>query len=604
MRHHRSRLRNLERVRRRAFRSTADARGAVGARRGPEYICLTMDGFLYTADDVEMMYASLHALEQGAGGRRDDAGCGDDDTVRGQNDDDNGSVRVPVHVDGHVLREVELPPEFNVGAHGIPRAFEVEEVQRILQLAPQRRPSCCSKDCLSKLDPEWVAQAKEELRRLKVKRKSNRRLMIAWGERAPSRGGVRYPKLYVDAARRVLAHLERVGACRRSLFEFVSRKFAYRSVLQSQTRGEQLLSSQSSNEILNVIAFCCQRRCLQRYVRGVAAIDEFRRRARAARPSQHARMNVLLDFLNSYPGVCTSACCTVMGCTHNLVVRARNIQRVGNTIRARHGLVQYRAIVRPGNVDLELEQFVFSFFDLMTCGNPMSTTRKCHINTVLSVPGFKGLYKLYHANGGLKLGLSTFSSIAQRWLRARGYSGFDRRYVDHNVCPRCKELHFKKNALTIRLQRLAAQVGTLQNSQLLRLVEMEMGGDDTASREEEDSAASLERQLKVLEEERAQHQALNAGRRQLVSFWEYQAKYAAYATGMTKNFGGAYDYAALPRSPARVSNGSIAIDHVDGEAGRELPHVRLDSVGGVFFGVRVKNVAFANYRQCYYTLTM
>lgn len=119
-----------------------------------------------------------------------------------------------------------------------------------------------------------------------------------------------------------------------------------------------------------------------------------------------------------------------------------------------------------------------------------------------------------------------------------------------------------------------------------------MGDDDTASREE-DSAASLERQLKALEEERGQHQALNAGRRQLVSFWEHQAKYAAYAIGMTKNFGGPYDYAALPRSPARVSNGSIAIDHVDGEAGRELPHVRLDSVGGGFFGVRVKNVAFA-----------
>ena len=336
-----------------------------------------MDGFLFTANDVEMMYASLQALEQGAGGRRDDAGCGDDDAVRGQNDGDNGIVRVPARADGHALREVELPPEFDVGAHGIPRAFEVEEVQRILQIAPQRRPTCCSKDCLSKLDPEWVAQAKEELRRLKMTRKSNRRVMIAIGKRAPSCGGVSYPKAYVEAARRVLAHLERVGACRMSLFEFVSRKFAYRSVLQSQTRDEQLSSSQSSSsEILNCMAFCCQRRCLQRYVRGVAAIDEFRRRARAARPSQHARMNVLVDFLNAYPGVCASACRMVIGCGHDLVIRARTIQRVGNTIRARHGLVQYRAIVRPGNVDVELEHFVFSFLDLLTCGNPMSTTRK------------------------------------------------------------------------------------------------------------------------------------------------------------------------------------------------------------------------------------
>ena len=69
-----------------------------------------------------------------------------------------------------------------------------------------------------------------------------------------------------------------------------------------------------------------------------------------------------------------------------------------------------------------------------------------------------------------------------------------------------------------------------------------------------------------------------------VSWWQNQAQ---FATAATKEYDKIHHV-------SRASVPRIVMWHVDGEAGRQIPHARLDSVGGGFVCRIQKNVGFAN----------
>ena len=107
--------------------------------------------------------------------------------------------------------------------------------------------------------------------------------------------------------------------------------------------------------------------------------------------------------------------------------------------------------------------------------------------------------------------------------------------------------------------------------------------DDPSSTLEErlQHIQKMEERLVEAQEEHAQRNSIC---REHVSWWQSQAQFAATVTEE-------YDDV---RNVSRASVPRIAMWHCDSEASRQLPHARLESVGGGFLGRMQKNVGFAD----------
>lgn len=204
----------------------------------------------------------------------------------------------------------------------------------------------------------------------------------------------------------------------------------------------------------------------------------------------------------------------------------------------------------------------------------MSETQRAHINAVVPVNGKNGLWRMFIRDVA-DVPRSTFRNVLHRYLGDKGFKGgLERAHVDHNVCPTCRELKYKveRNELSVRettreLQRIL--VGTDGSDEY----------DALQARLNELRAESAR-----LAAEKRSHAQFNAHCRSVIAWWRNKAIDAL----------GANEGVEREESPARSSVPEICIVHCDGEAGRKIPHARLDSDGGGFEGRNVKNVAFAD----------
>jgi len=339
--------------------------------------------------------------------------------------------------------------------------------------------------------------------------------------------------------------------------------------------------------MLYVGTLCCGERCIQTMMGTVEAVHLYRMKASRA-TTQKGAIEVLIDLQTHYSGICTAACKMLTGCSNDLVSKARRLRDANESTSRAHALVLYRSKVRLANVDVRVEKLVHRYLDEMTSGNPMSTTRRCHINRAMSIMGRRGLYRYYMANGGVAVKETTFHNMTNRWLRERGYDGgFDKRRIDHNVCPTCKTLCFKADSVQMRIHLLASETSG---------VEIPVFGDvaPNAEGEEAPTVEVLRRELESVRSDMEEHRRSNAERRAQVQFWVEQGKFADFVvTRRSSKYGGKLDQ-NLVSAPARNSNGGIYVAHVDGEAGRKIPTVRFETVGGGFEGIRIKNIQFEN----------
>ena len=465
---------------------------------------------------------------------------------------------------------------------GIPLAISAPALQRILQSAPARRRRCCERCCLDAIErqePGWIERQVAALNEARIgSRQANRFLARQLGEGPRPRGGVPLGERYCIEAARIHHELYRRGACTEAMFCFVSRKFAYKNLLIKRPQSLQRLSSQ---ELLYSAPFCCGRACVQVLVRSRIALDHLRGRAKDARCQKEAR-DAKIEFFALYPRACMQACKQIMGGSNKAITRARQAALAGAK-HIEHGLVNYRLRVPPQNINVELERAIFIFLNGATAGNPTSTTGRVHILSFLGLCTQKGLWRYFTSHVGWRVKRSTFNSIVKRWLVANHCVGFDRRVVDHNVCPTCKDFAFKTDRLTWQIRE----------AEMRELGERPSLGDQYI--ESESISADVHRaELQELELEKAAHFRLVKAHRRITDWWTAQGQFAAFCvTKMASRFGGAYDQ-NMEDYPDWCSNGGLVVMHVDGEAGRKIPTQRFETTGGGFEGRRDKNIAFKN----------
>jgi len=510
--------------------------------------------------------------------------CVDDDGVIGRVDEDTRDEgRARASATDFEIVEANIPSDVcALDVDGRPVALNWRAASRVFDDAPRRMHVCCDKACLDAMEyerPGWVVQTKAKLEREKQEARAplSRFAARALGAGKRKRGGVPYTAAYVEAVKRVKRELDMFGACTGALFTFCSKKFAYKNVIEKAAVASPH-SSQDSQELMNVARLCCTRLCIQRAVRGVESIESFKRRAQAAR-NQVERLAVVETFQAAYPGVCTNACLMVCGTSKHTITKARANRRKGCVERREHGLIEYRRRISPANVNRELTRLVEGYLSEMTAGNPMSTTKKAHINACLGVTGEGGLLRYFRKHSRIHISRTTFKAMSKRWLLKMGYNGFDRRRVDHNCCPRCKLLLFRRDALIFRMKFSGEHTSGLNYPNIDRVLQSE-------------EVLVPEDEYQHVLAEIAAHREANASRRKTIGWWEEQTRFMNFDSKRSDVYGGRLT--SLPKSPKRKSNGCIHMAHVDGEAGRSIPNIRLDCAGGGHEGQRPKNIAFHN----------
>jgi len=470
-------------------------------------------------------------------------------------------------------------------------------IARACQETPGVQYKCCKRRCLHELErdaPGWMELKKDELKRAVEAQTDaidrNRLLRKLRGQRL-KKGRVPYSERYVRVFQEIESALRRRDCCANARFEFVSKKFAYRQrrlnasvQTSSSASGRPSSSASAGSQLSRTILFegtiCCKRQCLGNVVLGTDALCEFiRRRDTAVR--QMERQELVDSFMSCYPGVCHAAVVIALGVSRSLVQKRIKVlktcgrQASGST---QHGLRRYRKMFPNYRLDPEVRNTLNRFFSAYLVGNPMSTTRMAHISSVLPVNGKQGLWKYFQREEKIQISLSTFKNVLKKWLGENGYTGVDRRtHVDHNVCPSCKNHLLRRDQLESKMRELEIRRECASRDSSYH--------DLTANVEEEFERVELQRCQ--LEEERQQHAAHNTHCRRLISWWQHQAMYAACVS--------AEEDEASVQNRARNSMPTIAMVHCDGEAVRQIPHVRLESVGGGFEGRLIKNVAFYDY---------
>ena len=197
---------------------------------------------------------------------------------------------------------------------------------------------------------------------------------------------------------------------------------------------------------------------------------------------------------------------------------------------------------------------MLDFFQTFIAGCPTSHSRLGHINSAIQVNGRKGLWKFFcRMNPMMDVQFTTFMANLRRYLEKTGFRGLDSAHVDHNVCPTCRMFNYEEDTLV--LQRSLLNDEERDHSAIEKLRDIQHKQERLAEKVEE-------------------HGRRNAMCRGHVSWWQNQAQ---FATAATKGYDTNLDvrHGGVPR---------IAMWHVDGEASRQIPHARLDSVGGGFVG--------------------
>jgi len=365
--------------------------------------------------------------------------------------------------------------------------------------------------------------------------------------------------------------LSEKNACVASRLHFVSAKFLYGKPLKearaAAARGGHSASSNTVSltplELMTASPVCCQKDCLGgNLIAGVDATECWMDRAANAR-TQLAKQVMIREFHLQLPGICRNAAQTVLGVSRDSITKAR----ARPSEAPPHGLLaHYEA--NPRALTFKQERLVH-FFQTFIAGCPTSHSGLAHINSAIPVDGRKGLWKFFsRMNPLVDVQRSMFMSNLARYLVKAGFRGLDGAHVDHNVCPSCRSFKYEKDALI------------LQRSMLCDGREC---ADDPSSTLEErlQHIQQMEERLVEAQEEHAQR---NSMCREHVSWWQRQAQFAAAVTEEYDNV----------RDVSRASVPRIAMWHCDGEASRQLPHARLESVGGGFLGRMQTNVGFAD----------
>ena len=454
----------------------------------------------------------------------------------------------------------------------------LERALKMSGSAPNVVYKCCSKRCLHALEiqrPGWIAQQRGKLRALTQNRKANDRVRMALRVlngsvsrgRLKRKGGVPHSFAYVQAFIEIDAVLLEKNVCMASRLQFVSAKFLYGKPLKeakaAATRDVHNSSSNTNSlsplELMTQSDVCCQKDCLGgNLIAGVDATEYWMNRA-ASTNTQRGKQVMIREFHRQFPGICRAAVQKVLGVSRDSITKAR----AAPSAPPRHGLLDYNTS-NPRPLTFEQARLL-DFFQTFIVGCPTSRSGLAHINSVIPVNGRKGLWKYFiRLNQFCSVKHSMFEKNLSRYLKKKGFRGLDGAHVDHNVCPSCRSFKYEADSLV------------LQRSMLLNDEER---ADNLASRLEQ-----ISRSEDRLAEAQAEHARRNTMARTHVSWWQTQA---TFATATTK------EYDAIAHV-ARASVPRIAMWHCDGEASRQLPHARLDSVGGGFSGRMQKNVGFAD----------
>lgn len=166
-------------------------------------------------------------------------------------------------------------------------------------------------------------------------------------------------------------------------------------------------------------------------------------------------------------------------------------------------------------VEAGLLRDVNDFLDTYLVGNPVSETRRAHINAVVPVNGKKGLWKMF-VREVAKIPRSTFNNVLERWLKFRCFTDLDRAHVDHNVCPTCRALKFKRD----RTQLLMAEVRRALN-QTSPVIAGERNITDTMD-QLQNQLHALQDEAAALRREEAEHAEFNAHCRSVIAWWKFQ----------------------------------------------------------------------------------
>ena len=451
-----------------------------------------------------------------------------------------------------------------------------DDVMAIMSAAPPARFSCCHFVCLDVLENEregWIAREKLELDRAKNLRSTSE---ILSGAKRP-RGRPGHPRAYVEKFQAIDDELASRGACAASRLHFVSKKFLYK--YYKKRRELEIVArslSASTDSSFSSGRICCTARCLEDFF-VQEQLDELASMLVRSR-TQSDRRKLLRVVCRLFPYLCRRAVRLLIGCDEKTTTRMR--KALANNTDGEilvHALKKCREECPPNNLNVALQMKLFEFFDVFTCGNPMSETARARITSIFPINGKQGLYKFFIQHCGVPIAQSTFMNMLSRWLKLRDFKGIDWAHVDHNVCPSCKYLRYEHDRLTLDIKQM----------------ERARTEEEALSEESEALIQEMKAKLVDLELTKRNHHEHNQRCRRVIRFWITQAKYAAHVTSaLAPAYGKPYDLSRLEVSPLRCSKVAIAEFHVDGEASRTIPHVRQDTVGGGFAGRHVKVVAF------------
>ena len=339
--------------------------------------------------------------------------------------------------------------------------------------------------------------------------------------------------------------------------------FAYSQYEQKRAQAPAVTppsSATSSSAVMFDSRICCHHNCLGRVLTGTDAVKEFfRRRDKATTQAQ--RQELVDTFLVTFPGVCVAATQIVLNVGQKLVQSRRKRIKQGNLPGPSvHGLKVYRERNPMYRIDPSLDNKVNVFLDTYFVGNPISETRRAHINAVVSVNGKQGLWKMFMRQMS-QIPRSTFNAVLARWLKFHGFTGLDRTHVDHNVCPTCRDLTFKEERTKLYL------------AEALRPLNEALVSDDANDDERIEAIQmrlnTLQEELAVLQREKAEHAEFNAHCRSIVAWWRCHAikahnKWEKSSRSRSRS---------PARSPERACEPLICMLHCDGEASRKIPVV-------------------------------
>jgi len=303
---------------------------------------------------------------------------------------------------------------------------------------PEPHYKCCGERCLHKLEcekPGWIENKKTELQdilKLHQRERSTRMLLRVTRRgrvRKGKRGKPQHPAAYSSAFDELEELLTSRGACQSSRFEFVTKYFAYARYEKTRPRATP---ASSSSSLMFEGQLCYVQNCLGNVITGTDAVREFMRRRKEA--TTQAQKQLIVDtFLVTFPGVCKAATQMVLNVGKILVeARLKRLQRGEPPGPSEHGLKEYRKKHPMYRVEACLLRDVNVFLDTYLVGNPVSETRRAHINAIVPVNGKQGLWKMF-VREVAKIPQSTFNNVLERWLKFRGFTDLDRAHIDHNV---------------------------------------------------------------------------------------------------------------------------------------------------------------------------